>query len=152
MHRALALLLSVAFMLVACDVGTGSPPAPVDGHPATLAGTSWVVSAIGGVATPRDSMPTIAFDASTARGSGGCNSFGGSYRYQPATGELQFHDLGMTAMACAEPARNQVETAFMMAIGQPFLIATLQPDGHLVLASQGGARLDLDALGPAVTD
>jgi heat shock protein HslJ len=152
MRRTIALLLTVAIALVACDLGADSPPAPVDGHPATLAGTSWVVSAIGGVATPRDSMPTLTFDGSTVRGSGGCNSLGGSYRYQPATGELQFHDIGMTAMACAEPARNQVETAFTTAIGEPFLVATLQPDGHLVLASQGGARLDLDVVGPTVTD
>lgn len=147
-------------LLVALAVGTiagceaEAPPSdgPIDGHPGALAGTSWAVSAIGGVATARDAQPLIGFDATTAKGSGGCNSFGGRYDYDPATGELRFRDVGMTAMACVERGRNEVETAFIQALGQPVLVATFDPDGHLVLASPTGGRLDLVAVGPTVTD
>jgi heat shock protein HslJ len=155
MHRSLALglvLVAVlASVLAACDAD-GPPASPIDGHPTTLAGTSWVLAAIGGISTAGPNPPTIAFDATQAQGNGGCNHFGGRYRYNPATGELRFDEIGMTAMACAEGARNNAETAFVGAIGQPFLIATLQSDGRLVLASPAGARLDLVRVGPAVTD
>jgi heat shock protein HslJ len=151
MSRRAFLIVALALVLAAC--GTEGPPeAPIDGHPTTLAGTSWIVSAIGGVQPPREGMPTIAFDATVAKGSGGCNHFGGTYRYEPSTGELRFQDLGMTAMACAEPIRNQAESAFVAAIGQPFLIATLQPDGHLVLETPPGPRLDQVEVFPTVTE
>ncbi len=148
--RSLVLVLAAA-ALAGCE-GGGPAPTPIDGHPTTLAGTSWVVTAVGGVAPPRDSQPTIAFDATSVEGSGGCNHLGGKYRYDPSTGELGFQDLGMTAMACLEPARNEAETRFIQALGQPFLVATLGPDGRLILASPAGPRLDLAVIGPTVTD
>lgn len=153
MHRVLLVLATVAaaVTIAACE-GDAPPAGPVDGHPVSLAGTSWVVTAIGGQATPRDRPPTIGFDATSANGSGGCNSFGGRYRYDPATGELRFEGLGMTAMACAERIRNEVETAFVGALGQPALVATVEPDGHLALTSPAGARIDLTVVGPTVTD
>jgi heat shock protein HslJ len=150
--RSLVLLLVLAAAAAAGCEGGGPAPSPIDGHPTALAGTSWVVTGVGGVAPPRDGQPTIAFDATSVQGSGGCNHLGGKYRYDPSTGELRFQDLGMTAMACLERARNEAETRFVQALGQPFLIATLAPDGGLVLASPAGLRLDLALVGPTVTD
>ena len=150
MSRVAALLTIVALVLAACG-GDEAPSGPVDGHPTTLAGTSWTVVAINGIQVGRGAQPAFGFNGTVARGSGGCNTFGGSYRYEPTTGELRFSELGMTAMACAEPARTQAETAFMQVLGQPSLIASIQPDGHLVLTGAGG-RLDLVAGGQTIVD
>ena len=153
MSRVLAIVaaLALAITLTACEA-EGPPASPIDGHPTTLAGTSWIVTAIGGMRTLQPEPPSIAFDGQRVEGSGGCNHFSGTYRYDPTTGELRFDELGMTAMACAEQARNAMETAFMTALGQPGLLAMLQPDGSLVLGRAGGTRLDLVIVGPAVTD
>ena len=144
MHRIVRLVAALALILtvVAC-ADEGPPASPSGEHPATLDGSSWTVVAINGMATPRGAQPTMEFAAATVRGSGPCNHYGGSYRYDPTSGELRFDGLGMTAMACAEAARNQVETAFIQAVGQPVLVVTLQPDGHLVLLGSAGSRLDL---------
>ena len=58
--RSLVLLVIVAAAAAAaCE--SGSPaPTPVDGHPATLAGTSWIVSAVGGVAPPPNPLVVTA--------------------------------------------------------------------------------------------
>jgi heat shock protein HslJ len=154
MSRLLVAIAALALVLAACDADAPAPStgAPGVGHPATLAGTSWIVAAIGGAATPRDGQPSMGFDASSVKGSAGCNSFGGRYQYDAATGELRFEALGMTAMACAEPVRNEVERAFTLVLGQPGLVASFDADGHLVLASAAGGRLDLVAIGPTVTD
>ena len=151
MPRVAALIAALALVLIAC--GAEEPPTgPIDGHPSTLVGTSWAVTTINGVATPRDASPTMTFAAGQVQGSGPCNHYGGSYDYDPRTGELRFRDLGMTAMACAEPERNQVETAFIRAIGQPVLVAATEPGGRLVLTGSAGGRLELVVVGPAVTD
>ena len=143
----LVLVLSGAAPFAACDTD-GPPATPIDGHPTTLAGTSWIVAAIDGVRVTIGNGPTIAFDGQKAQGSGGCNQIGGSYRYDPQTGELRFDGLGMTAMACAEPERNAVETRFIQALGRTPLVARIEPDGHLALAGPAGG-LDL---APASTD
>lgn len=134
---ALAVAVALALAIVAgCDEagpsgGSGGP------HPATLAGTSWsILSAAGRPAVP-GSNPTIAFADSAARGSGGCNSFGGAYRYDPASGALAFAELGMTAMACAEPNRNDFETLFVQVL-QRVDSSGIDPDGHLILAGPAG--------------
>src|SRR5689334_11454843 len=136
----LALVLTIA---VACDVSSPAPTGPIEGHPTTLAVTTSLVSAIGGQPVTIGDGPTMAFDGTRVQGSGGCNQFGGTYRYDPTTGELRFDGLGMTAMACAEPERNAVETRFIQILGQPGLTATLEPTGHVVLESAAG-RIDLD--------
>jgi heat shock protein HslJ len=142
----IAVLLTVLGLALA-GCGDDQPASPIEGHPATLAGTSWIVIAIGGRPPAPAGAPTIAFDATQAQGSGGCNHFGGRYTYDPATGGLRFADMGMTAMACAEAARNATETAFIQLLGQPSLVAQLGPDGHLILAGAAG-RIELEVNGP----
>jgi heat shock protein HslJ len=138
----LVVALFLALGVAACADDGPSPSSSGD-HPPTLDGSSWTIVAINGVVTPRGAQPTMEFAAATVRGSGPCNRYGGNYRYDPATGELRFDELGMTAMACAEAARNQVETAFMQALSQSLLVASLQPDGHLVVVGSRGSRLEL---------
>ena len=148
-----ALLIAMAFVAVAaCDSKAPSPSGPTNGHPATLSGTAWVVTAIGGATVPPDTQPTMSFNATTVRGSGGCNGFGGHYQYDPTTGELRFESVAMTQMACPGAARNQVEAALIGALAPPSFVVTIQPDGHLVFASAAGTRLDLVEVGPTVTD
>lgn len=151
MHRVAVIVALLAFLVAACGADEPTPSGPAGDHPTTLAGTSWTVVAINGIQVSREAQPAFGFDASTVKGSGGCNRFGGGYRYEPASGELRFSDLGMTAMACAEPARNQAETAFMQVLGQPALVVTLQPDGHVLIGGPGG-RLELVAGGQTIID
>jgi heat shock protein HslJ len=144
--------LAVSVAVVGCDASEApSGPRSPGGSPTALAGTSWIVASVAGRIPPvRGSEPTIAFDATQARGSGGCNQFGGRYAYDPISGGLRFDELGMTAMACAERPRNDYETLFMQTLTRVDH-ATLGPDGGLTLTGAGG-RIDLVVVGPTVTD
>jgi heat shock protein HslJ len=143
------LVLILGIVLAAC--GADDPdPTPVDGHPATLAGTAWRVVSIVGQRPAAGTEPAIAFDATIAKGSGGCNTFSGTYRYD-RTGALAFGDLAMTAMACLEAPRNALETAFMRALGGVNLVS-INALGLLVLSGSAGEILLADAAHPNPTD
>lgn len=144
-----ALILLIGIVFAACGADDPDPTA-VDGHPATLAGTAWRVVSIGGQRPPAGSEPAIAFDATAAKGSGGCNSFSGSYRYD-RTGAIAFGDLAMTAMACLEAPRNAIETAFMRALGGVNQ-SSVNALGLLVLSGSAGEILLADAAHPNPTD
>jgi heat shock protein HslJ len=131
-----ALLLAVV-ALVACS----GPAAPSDvsreGHPATLAGTAWRVVSVGGRVPAAAAVPTAMFAADRVTGSGGCNTYGGRYQYDPATGRIEMRDLGMTLMACADAPRNDFETAFFQAFGQANLVS-VEAQGRMALSGPGG--------------
>ena len=151
---ALRLVLAVvvaASVIAGCDAGESRPSA-IDHHPTTLAGTSWLVAAVAGVRPGAVRPPTIAFDAGRAQGDGGCNAFGGGYRYDAATGALRFDQLVTTLAACLDEARGAFESRMFEALGQPTLIVTQQPDGSLRLSSPAGPAIDLVMVGPVVTD
>lgn len=111
---------------------------------ATLAGTRWNVTMINNgrqaiVSVVTGSTVTLAFDAQgRASGSTGCNQFTAGYQ---ATGEtLRFSQVASTRRACADPAVDEQEQAFLRALGS---VASLQfeadrlelrdPDGSLAL-------------------
>jgi heat shock protein HslJ len=130
-----ALVLFVT--LAACDA---AEPGPSGGgsRPTTLAGSSWSVLTVAGRAPgPGAAPPTITFTGTTAKGSGGCNQFGGSYQYDAATGHIAFAELGMTAMACVEKGRMDLEAAYVQALGRATQV-DLDADRHLVLSGPGG--------------
>ena len=77
------------------------------------------------------------FGADQVRGSGSCNSYGGAYRFDSATGQIEFQNLGMTAMACAEQARNEYEGVFSAALVRASS-ASFDSDGRLVLSGPAG--------------
>jgi heat shock protein HslJ len=83
-------------------------------------------------------VPTVTFEVSTVSGSGGCNFFSGSYRYDRATGRIGFERIAMTAMACAEPPVNAFETRFSQALAQADLVS-LDIRGRLTVNGPGGA-------------
>ena len=131
------LLIFLLVFLAACaDEPPASPPG-ADGRPPTLVGTAWRVVSVGGRQPVIGREATLAFDAARVTGSGGCNSFGGSYRYDPASGAIGFADLGMTAMACAEQPINDLEGAFMQTITGASLVS-VDDRGLLVLSGPGG--------------
>ena len=73
----------------------------------------WQVSEVAG--QPRDAGTTIAFSPDgTLAGDAGCNRFFGSFALE---GGLRIAPLGLTRMACPEPAM-QDEAAFVAALGR----------------------------------
>ncbi|MFN7056721.1 META domain-containing protein [Hyphomonas sp.] len=101
-------------------------PAPAPAAP-DLAGTEWLVEAMGGVAVITGSEPRIKFTGDgQINGTTGCNRFFG--QYEQAGGALTFSGIGMTRMACMAPGVMEQETTFAGILS-------------------GAARLEADALG-----
>jgi heat shock protein HslJ len=145
---AVIVAFALALVLVACDA-EAPPASPGGAHPPTLAGTSWAVVAVDGQRPPIGSRPTMAFDAVKVTGSGGCNGFGGAYRYEPASGTLAFDGLGMTLVGC-ENVIGTYESRLFGALGA-VNTAVLRQDGSLVLSGPGG-QIVLAAAGQTVVD
>jgi heat shock protein HslJ len=135
--RLLAALLVVMVAAAACDEAAPADPNR-PGVPATIAGTSWRVVSVGGRAPVAGGVPTVAFEVARVIGSGGCNTFGGSYRYDADSGQITFENLGMTAMGCFDGRRNEFETAFSEALVQVVLVS-IDARGLLTLRGPGGA-------------
>jgi heat shock protein HslJ len=135
--RSFAALVVAALLAVAC----GAPAAPSgtgrEGFPAGLAGTAWKVISVGGRVPTIGAEPTATFSADRVTGSGGCNTYGGGYQYDPSSGRIQMHNLVMTSMACLEAPRNDFETAFFQALGTANL-AAVDAQGRLTLSGPGG--------------
>lgn len=131
LHAGLVAILLVLF--AACS----SPSAPPDGSTGpglgTLTGTSWRVVTVNGRTPMAGAEPTATFTATQLTGNAGCNHYGGAYAFDAASGAIVFREMGMTAMACAEAARNDFEMLFSQALGQ-VTSAAIDPAGRLVLS------------------
>ena len=135
---------SFAVLLAACGGDPAGTPGRVS-HPVALAGTSWRLVSLQGRVPPGGDL-TIRFGADgRVGGTGGCNSFGGAFGYEAATGLLEIGDLASTKRACAEPARNQAEAAYLVAL-RGVTEAAGDPDGRLVLTGDG-AQLVFEVAG-----
>ena len=138
-----AVVASLVIALVGCST-LYDPPPSLGAGPTTLVGTSWRVVSVGGRAPVAGAVPTAAFAADRVTGSGGCNSYFGRYRYDPASGQIEFGEMGATAMACVEGPRNDFETAYFQALGKVTLVAT-DAFGRMKLSGPGGEIvLELD--------
>jgi len=133
----LAVVMAVLMTLVACSTEPGPSGSDTVGRPAALMGTAWRVVSVDGRAPNPGAVPTATFSADRVTGSGGCNTYGGRYGYDPTTGHLEMQDLGMTLMACVEAARNDFETMFFRTLGQVNL-ATVDLAGRMTLRGPGG--------------
>jgi heat shock protein HslJ len=126
-------LLVLAGVFVAVLSGCGGD----DDEPASLAGTSWVLTE--GVSVPQDvavTMPTAAFTATLVSGTTGCNLYGGSYSVDGD--ELQLGALAMSQRACTAPA-DAVEAEFVATLAD---VRRWSIDGaNLVLAGGDGTQL-----------
>jgi heat shock protein HslJ len=74
-----------------------------------LDGTSWLAVQLGPRPTVPDVRSTAAFEAGTISGSGGCNSFTGTYEADASSGvygggppTISVEGIGSTEMACEE--------------------------------------------------
>jgi heat shock protein HslJ len=146
MSMRLRLLATPVMILVVAVAACSSSPSEGtrDGHPATLAGTAWRVVSVGGRAPIAVAQPTAVFSPDRITGSGGCNTYGGRYRYDPTTGQIEMRDLGMTLMACVEAPRNDFETVFFQALNQANLVM-VDAQGRMGLSGPGGVIvLELD--------
>lgn len=77
-----------------------------------LEGTEWALVELGGAPLPEGVGATLLLhrDGGRVSGSGGCNTFTGSYRLAGAS--LDFGDVAVTAQACAGPVA-EVERAYL---------------------------------------
>jgi heat shock protein HslJ len=123
------------FILTGC---AAEPPASLTrvSHPTSLAGTTWRLLSIQGASVPATPELTLAFDGDRVSGNGGCNSFGGQFTYEPATGALAVSSLLSTMRACLEAARNDVESTYLKAL-QGAAVANMDSAGQLVLTGSG---------------
>jgi putative lipoprotein len=130
--RRLAILLT-AFFVAGCAVTTRV--ATMD-----LPGSTWELVAMNGEAVAGDAVPTVAFDEQGAvSGSTGCNTFSGEVAIDGNA--LSFGPLVTTRMACADPAANAREEAFLSAM-EGVSGYTVDDQGRLVL--QGGPELTFE--------
>src|SRR5687767_3926344 len=105
-----------------------------------LPGTTWQLVAVDGDAVVADAVPTLAFgEPGAVSGSTGCNTFSGEVTIDG--NELSIGALVTTRMACADPAANTQEQAFLAAM-ERVTGYTIDDQGRLVL--QGGPELTLE--------
>ena len=105
-----------------------------------LPGSAWELVAMDGEAVAGDAVPSLAFDEQGAvNGSTGCNTFSGDVTINGS--ELSFGPLVTTRMACADPAANAREQAFLAAM-ERVSAYTVDEQGRLVL--QGGPELTFE--------
>ena len=150
----LALLLLAAVAAIACAPGAVRlPPAgqsPELAQRDDLAGRRHPGSpAAGSAGTDLSCSGRTARSKATAA----ATRFGGIPTYVPATGALHIEALVSTKRACVEPARNEVEAAYLQAL-RTVAVASIDPDGRLVLTG-AGAEVVLEVgpqqVGPGVT-
>jgi heat shock protein HslJ len=108
--RAIGALVVAALPLVSCSSGD------------ELAGTSWQAVQLGARPTVPDVVSTVAFEDGEVSGSGGCNSYTGTYEaraaggaYGPEESSISITDVGGTEMACEDLVMAQ-EAAFYDAL------------------------------------
>lgn len=131
-----ALSLILPLLLAACAGGGGG----AGKKPAGLGGAVWVAEQIAGTPVTGDKPITLRFDADgSASGSGGCNSYGGSYTL--AGDALSFSPLAATRMACA-PAVMDQEQHFFDALAKVTHYAVAD-DGALLLETGEGKEIRL---------
>jgi heat shock protein HslJ len=137
-HRSSIAILVVLVLIVAgCDEvaspdgGSGTLPA------VAFVGPTWSAISVAGQQPVPDAVPTMIFTADRVKGNGGCNTFGGGYRYDGSSGRIAFEPLAMTLMACLDNHRMVVESAFVGAVNTADHLA-VDADGRLHLTGPGG--------------
>jgi heat shock protein HslJ len=108
--RAFGLLVVATLSLVSCSSGD------------ELDGTSWQAVELGPRPTVPDVVSTIAFEDGEVSGSGGCNTYSGTYEarasggaYGPDENTISINDVGGTEIACEDLVMAQ-EAAFYDAL------------------------------------
>ena len=102
---------------------------------ASLAGTSWTLTTMGGTAAPADVTVTIDFTSDVeVSGSGGCNNYFGSYVADATS--IAFGPMASTLMLCPDPA-GATEATYMADLAKVTTWA-IGTDGSLTLSGPSG--------------
>ncbi|MFL5684028.1 MAG: META domain-containing protein [Chloroflexota bacterium] len=104
----------------------------LDSH--TIEG-SWRAVTVAGQTVVDGHEPTATFLAGEVTGTTGCNSYGGSYRYEE--GALTIGEMRTTMMACIGPI-GDVESRFTEAMSGA-TTAAVDGDGRLVVEGTSGS-------------
>jgi heat shock protein HslJ len=109
MNRTLATLaLPLVLAIGACSSSAGASSAP--SASATLSGTAWTATSVGGAFVDANSPPTMDFGADgKVSGTTGCNQYSGTYEVDG--NEIAVGPLAMTMMLC-EGSVGEQETLF----------------------------------------
>jgi putative lipoprotein len=127
--------VALAAVLLLSVAGCALPGSPT-GDP--LKGTSWRLVTLGGAGLIPGTQITATFEDGQVRGSGGCNSYGGSY--QVSGDKLIFSDLYMTEMACLDPEgimEQEQKYLEFLGMAQTFRLSS----GQLQIFASGGEAL-----------
>lgn len=115
--------------------GCGGPILPV----ASLAGTNWKIVAVDGRPAIEKPEAVLRFTETGVSGSTGCNRFSGSFT--AAEQAITFGPLGLTRMACAEPAMAQENV--VMAVLNNRVAVDYDDAGRMILTAADGRTLTL---------
>jgi heat shock protein HslJ len=128
MHR--KLIAATAFVLLSLMLAACGGPDPLDG-------TSWVLVSYDGTSPLPGTSITLSFADGEMKGSGGCNSYWGSYQVR---GErISFGETAITLQACMEPEGVlDQESAYMALLGDVENFV-LENDQLILVGSDGKA-------------
>lgn len=137
MRTALALTIVATLVLAACGSSGSSGGADASRLSGTWTLTSYTNA--GGTVPAVTPPATLTFGTDgTARGTTGCNRFGGPYETSGST--LKFAGMGMTTIGCLDDAVTKQETAFEVAFQKP-LTFSIAGDKLTIAASDGVTKL-----------
>jgi heat shock protein HslJ len=91
-------MILIAALLAACATAE-QDQSPAGGT--ALPGTEWVLTSMAGNSPIEGTLITLNFGEGSLEGSGGCNTYGGSYT--ASEDSLALSELYWTEMACLEP-------------------------------------------------
>lgn len=102
-----------------------------------LAGTEWIVEAMGGTGVVAGSEPRIAFgEDGDMTGTTGCNRFFG--RYTQSGAALTFSGIGTTRMACMADGVMQQEAKFGAILGSEAATLEMGGPGEIIIRGADG--------------
>jgi len=125
----------IAALLAAC---AAAEPDQSPAAGAALPGTGWVLTSLNGDTLIEGTQITLSFGEGSLEGSGGCNTYRGSYT--ASEDSLHVSDLYWTEMACLEPEGIlDQELAYLNALNT---VASYQADaGRLELYDEDGIQI-----------
>jgi len=132
--------LVLAALMAACAAGAQDQPPT---QSTTLTGTEWVLVTLNGNALIQGKEITLRFGEASIEGSGGCNTYGGSYT--ASEDSLRLDDVYWTEMACMEPKGiMEQEQAYFQALNAAVGYRVVQDQGsgdRLELYDEAGAQI-----------
>lgn len=133
----IGIITAIALLAAGCAAAAG-------GESPALDNTSWTLSEINGEAPLEGSTITAEFAEGQVNGSGGCNSYSGTYEL--ARNTLNFGPITTTEMYCMDPEGvTEQESTYHQILGQT-QTASIE-NGKLTLVGADGATLVFNPAG-----